>query len=76
MMTVELRVNGCLIDCYAAINRGQPPYMAPGDDGDLRRYEIQDSARSIIGHVDHARSDGAVELARRVLQHVRDQGEA
>lgn len=73
MMTVELKVNGHLVDVYAAINRG---HATSDSESDVRLYEIQDSARCIIGVIRHARGDGAVELARAVLQYVRDQGEA
>lgn len=65
MMTVEIRINGKLIDVYAAINRGPLPGMDEGSD--MRRYEIQDSSRCIIGHCNHERGDGALVLARHVL---------
>lgn len=69
MLTAEIKINGCLLSHVYIHNTGVEPGM-----GDCYNYEYEvynvgegESKGVIWGFLKHKRSDGALELVKKVL---------
>ena len=64
---VDISINGRLIDQITVSNVGHPARSGHPADNDLRRYEVVHTAGPEVAHVEHRRSSGARELARKAI---------
>lgn len=69
---ITIDINGHRIGYLTARNLGHPETGERPEHSDLRRYEVRaweldGTGYTLIGHVEHYRSDGGVELARAAL---------